>query len=549
MDSLFRSSSSSSSNKIAELALLKRYRAAFMQSREAILFFRHGRIIDGNPSALALLAIEDRAQLSALDILCFSPPTQPNGRCSEALGNAYIQQAFNQGEVALEWWLCDLNGREFPAEIMLYRLKLPDGVVLQATIRDISEREAQRNALLQREKDLLDVHRIAQIGNWVTDFESGEIRWCEQIYHIFGRTRDEQITHDLFIQAVHPDDRERVQTAFNSAMRGAPYEVIHRIVRPDGQERTVHERGQIEFDPQGRALRMLGTVQDITQQTSLENNLRRLVAILDSTSDFITMHGPDGAMLYMNNAGRRFNGLPTTCVNKGDDLQGGWQRDGLPEETGSISATIRRFHPEWAAQRIEQEAMPTALRDGLWQGETALLTPYGEEVPVSQVIIVHYDDSGRVAQTSSMIRDISAQKRLEAQLAHSAVTDHLTGIYNRKRFDVEVDKALARRRRSGVNTALILLDIDYFKLVNDTYGHDVGDQVLIDITRLLQQHLRVQDLLARWGGEEFVMLLPDTTLADGCQLAERLRQLIAEHAFSAGAITASLGVTLLPSRA
>ncbi|MDP3535396.1 MAG: sensor domain-containing diguanylate cyclase, partial [Halomonas sp.] len=280
-------------------------------------------------------------------------------------------------------------------------------------------------------------------------------------------------------------------------------------------------------------------------QTNLENNLRRLVAILDSTSDLITMHGPDGAMLYMNNAGRRFHGLPTTCMKKGDDLQCGWQRYGLPEETGSISATIRRFHPEWAAQRIEQEAMPTALRDGLWQGETALLTPYGEEVPVSQVIIVHYDDSGRVAQTSSMIRDISAQKRLEAQLAHSAVTDHLTGIYNRKRFDEEVDKALARRRRSGVNTALILLDIDHFKLVNDTYGHDVGDQVLIDITRLLQRHLRVQDLLARWGGEEFVMLLPDTTLADGCQLAERLRQLIAEHTFSAGAITASLGVTLL----
>ncbi|MDP3535473.1 MAG: diguanylate cyclase, partial [Halomonas sp.] len=473
------------SNKIAELALLKRYRAVFMQSREAILFFRHGRIIDANPSALALLAIEDRAQLPALDILCFSPPTQPNGQCSEALGNAYIQQAFSQSEVALEWWLRDLNGREFPADIMLYRLKLPDGVVLQATIRDISEREAQRNALLQREKDLLDVHRIAQIGNWVSDFESGEIRWCEQVYHIFGRPRDEPITHDLFLLAVHPGDRERVQAAFNSAMRGAPYEVIHRIVRPDGQERTVHERGQIEFDSHGRALRMLGSVQDITEQTNLENNLRRLVAILDSTSDLITMHGPDGAMLYMNNAGRRFHGLPTTCVKKGDDLKCGWQRYGLPKETGSLSATIRRFHPEWAAQRIEQEALPTALRDGLWQGETALLTSSGEEVPVSQVIIVHYDDSGRVAQTSSMIRDISAQKRLEAQLAHSAVTDHLTGIYNRKRFDEEVDKALARRRRSGVNTALILLDIDHFKLVNDTYGHDVGDQVLIDITRLL----------------------------------------------------------------
>lgn len=534
------------SNKNAELALLKCYRAAFMQSREAILFFKHGRITDCNPSALALLAIEDRSQLAELDILCFSPPIQPNGQCSEALGNVYIQQALSQGQVALEWWLRDLTGREFPAEIMLYRLKLPDGDVLQATIRDISEREAQRKALLQREKDLLDAHRIAQLGNWVSDFQSGEIRWCEQIYHIFGRSRDEKITHDLFLRAVHPDDLERVQAAFNDAMRGAPYELIHRILRPDGQERTVHERGQIEFDPQGRALRMLGTVQDITEQTNLEHNLRRLVAILDSTSDYITMHGPDGTMLYMNNAGRRFHGLPTTSVKKDWDPQHGWQRYGLPEETGSIAATIRRFHPEWAAQRIEQEAMPAALRNGLWQGETALLNPYGEEVPVSQVIIVHYDDNGRVVQTSSMIRDISEQKRLEAQLEHSAITDHLTGAFNRKRFDEEVDKALARRRRSGVTTSLILMDIDHFKLINDTYGHDVGDQVLIEITRLLQQHLRIPDLLARWGGEEFVMLLPDTTLADAYQLAERLRQLIAEHTFSAvGSITASLGVTAL----
>lgn len=534
------------SNKNAELALLKRYRAAFMQSREAMLFFKHGRITDCNPAALTLLAIKDPQLLANLEVIRFAPATQPNGQCSVMLGNASIQAALWQGQVALTAWLRDLDGREFPAEIMLYRLKLPEGDLLQATIRDISEREAQRKALLQREQDLLEAHRIAQLGNWVSDCCSGEIRWCEQIYHIFGRQRDETITHSVFMQCVHPDDRERVQTAFDIAMRGAPYEVIHRVIRPDGQVRTVHERGQVEFDTHGRALRMLGTVQDITEQTRLEHNLRRLVAIFDSTSDYITMHGPDGTMLYMNNAGRRFHGLPTTSVKEDWHPQYGWQRYGLPEETGSISETIRRFHPEWAAQRIEQEAMPAALRDGIWQGETALLNPQGEEVPVSQVIIVHYDDHGRVVQTSSMIRNISEQKRLEAQLEHSAITDHLTGAFNRKRFDEEAIKALARRQRNNIHTALILLDIDHFKLIYDTFGHAVGDQVLIDLTQLLKQQLRVPDLLARWGGEEFVMLLPDTTLEAARALAERLRQLIAKHAFNVvGDITASLGVTAL----
>lgn len=533
----------------AELTLLQRYQAVYLQSREAIVFFKHGRIVDCNPAALALLAVPDVSAFAALDIMRFAPVNQPNGQYSAILGRAAIQAARRQGQTAITAWLRDLAGREFPAEIMLYRLKLPGDDLLQATIRDISEREAQREALLQREKDLLEVHRIAQLGNWVSDFRSGEIRWCEQVYQIFGRQRDDTITHALFIQSVHPDDRKRVEAAFKAALGGAPYDVVHRVVRPDGSVRTVHERGQIEFNIHGRALRMLGTVKDITEQTNLEQNLRRLVAIFDSTSDYITMHGPDGTLLYMNNAGRRFHHLPATSVEEDWHPQHGWQRYGLPKETGSIAETVRRFHPEWAAQYIEQEAIPAALRDGIWQGETALLSPQGEEVPVSQVIIVHYDDNGRVVQTSSMIRNISEQKRLEAQLAHSAITDHLTGAFNRKRFDEEAIKALARRQRNGVNTALILLDIDHFKQINDTFGHAAGDQVLIDLTKLLRQQLRVPDLLARWGGEEFVMLLPDTTHHAASALAERLRQLIAAHSFQGvEGITASLGVTTLAAK-
>ncbi|MDR5898676.1 diguanylate cyclase [Halomonas vilamensis] len=529
-----------------DIALLRRYRAAFTQSREAILFFQHGRIFDCNPAALALFRIQDPTQLAKLDIVKLSPPTQPSGQRSDMESTAHIRLAFNTGQAFFDWQMRDLNGREFPAEVMLYRLDLPEGTVLQATVRDISEQEAQRQALLQRKQDLLEAQRIARLGNWVSDFERGEIRWCEQIYQMFGRPLGEPITHAIFMQAVHPDDRERVQAAFDAALRGAPYDITHRVVPPDGNVRTVHERGQIEFGPKGQARRMIGTVQDITEQKTLEHNLRRLVAILDSTSDFITMHGPDGGMLYMNSAGRRFHGLPAASVSDEWNPEQGWRRHALPQATRSIAETIRFFHPEWAAQRIEQKAMPTALRAGIWQGESALLNPDGDEVPVSQVIIVHYDEHGNVDQTSTMIRDISEQKHLEAELARNAITDHLTGAFNRKRFDEEIEKALARRRRNGVSTALILLDIDHFKPVNDTHGHDVGDQVLVELTQLIQNSLRVPDFLARWGGEEFVLLLPDTGMSEAHYLAERLRQLIASHRFGVvGTITASLGVTIL----
>ncbi|MGM0522317.1 MAG: PAS domain S-box protein, partial [Pseudomonadota bacterium] len=427
-----------------DIALLRRYRAAFTQSREAILFFQHGRICDCNPAALALFRIQDSTQLAKLDITNLSPPMQPSGQRSEVAGNIQIKQAFNTGQAFFAWQMRDLDGREFPADVMLYRLDLPEGTVLQATIRDISEQQAQRQALLRRKQDLLEAQRIARLGNWISDFERGEIHWCEQIYQMFGRPLGEPITHAIFMQAVHPDDRERVQAAFDAALHGAPYDIIHRVVHPDGSVRTVHERGQIEFGPKGQARRMIGTVQDITEQKTLEHNLRRLVAILDSTSDFITMHGPDGGMLYMNSAGRCFHGLPAASVSDEWDPEQGWRRHALPQATRSIAETIRLFHPERAAQRIEQEAMPTALRDGIWQGESALLNPDGVEVPVSQVIIVHYDEDGNVDQTSTMIRDITEQKRLEAELEHNAITDHLTGAFNRKRFDEEMEKALAR---------------------------------------------------------------------------------------------------------
>ena len=388
----------------SDSALLHRYRAAFLQSREAIVFFKHGRIYDCNPAAFTLFAIPEESDPSVLDIVHLSPAIQPDGTSSKEQGNALIAQTLAHGRCFFEWRLRDLNGRIFSAEIMLYRLNLPEeGTLLQATIRDISEREAQQNALLQRERDLLEAQRIARLGNWVSDFVTGEIRWCEQIYEMFGRQQDETITHDIFMQSIHPEDRHSVQAAFSAALKGAPYDVIHRVVRTNGSVRTLHERGQVEFNERGRAQRMIGTVQDITEQ-----------------------------------------------------------------------------------------------------------------------------------------------KRLEDELARNAVTDHLTGAYNRKRFDEEIEKTLARRRRNGVLSALIMLDIDHFKPVNDTYGHDVGDDVLVTLTQLIQSNLRVPDLLARWGGEEFVIILPDTDMLEARHLAERLRSLIANYRFEViDQLTVSLGVTTL----
>jgi len=132
------------------------------------------------------------------------------------------------------------------------------------------------------------------------------------------------------------------------------------------------------------------------------------------------------------------------------------------------------------------------------------------------------------------------RKDLELQ----SITDPLTQIYNRLKFDNALEKELSRVRRYGVDLSLIMFDIDYFKKLNDTFGHLTGDAVLIGITQLVSQKIRALDVFARWGGEEFMVLLPETNLKGAIKMAEKLRGIIEEETFEkTGKVTCSFGVT------
>lgn len=124
-----------------------------------------------------------------------------------------------------------------------------------------------------------------------------------------------------------------------------------------------------------------------------------------------------------------------------------------------------------------------------------------------------------------------------------AYKDYLTQIYNRQMFDKLYIKEIENKKRHGEYLSLIILDIDHFKEVNDTYGHNVGDQVLIALTKIISENLRVNDIFARWGGEEFVILLPRTDKATAFKKAKELRQLIDEHQNKIPHFTVSFGVT------
>ena len=145
--------------------------------------------------------------------------------------------------------------------------------------------------------------------------------------------------------------------------------------------------------------------------------------------------------------------------------------------------------------------------------------------------------------------DITKIKEMEEELKRLSVTDQLTQIYNRVKFHQALEEEIKRQRRYETDLTIIMFDIDHFKRVNDTYGHDVGDKILVGLVNLVQQCIRETDIFSRWGGEEFMILLPHTSLDNAVKLAERIRvKVMAYHFEVVGAVTCSFGVSELLSR-
>ena len=166
----------------------------------------------------------------------------------------------------------------------------------------------------------------------------------------------------------------------------------------------------------------------------------------------------------------------------------------------------------------------------------------GEEFWLDTNIVPLRDAHGRVTHFATIGRDLSATKRLQQELRLMASTDPLTGLLNRRRFLEQAESEFLRSQRYRHELAAVMLDIDHFKAINDTHGHFAGDQVLIAMSRATENLLRGTDILGRWGGEEFVILMPETPLAGAAILAERLREVLARLAV--GTTTGTLHFTI-----
>jgi diguanylate cyclase (GGDEF)-like protein/PAS domain S-box-containing protein len=281
----------------------------------------------------------------------------------------------------------------------------------------------------------------------------------------------------------------------------------------------------------GRISHFVSTGRDVTDRIRAEKARARLVTILESTTDFVATADAEGRLLYLNRAGRKMLGLG--------------------EEHNIAGMRLSSCHSAWGAQHLTRDALPTAARDGVWEGENSLRGDPDQDIPVSQVILAHRGEGGELAFFSTIARDITERKRYETELRHQATHDSLTGLPNRTLLVDRLDAEISRAKRQSLRFALLFLDLDNFKRVNDGLGHVAGDTLLKEVARRLQSCLRPNDTICRYGGDEFVLLIGDLAgLESALAVINKLRagfdsaiQVAGQEVYAAF----SIGIALYPN--
>ncbi len=507
---------------------LQMYKAVFESSRDAVTLTTENGYLDCNPAALTLYEVPDRATFTRYYTPAkLSPPYQPDGRPSEEAAQAYIQQAFEQGQAFFEWEHRSTSGHTFPTEILFSRVDLEEGPILQAVMRDISEQKAAFEKI-RRARDRAETYfEQVRVMMLVLD-TNGRVtainqRGCE----VLGLEREAVLGSDWITRFVRGGELDHIAQIFDDLKTGRegvpdyPDYHEHEILTASGERRFVAFHNTMLYDTRGGIEGILASGEDVTHRRELEAE-QRLLATAFQTSQALMITDPSGTIERVNAAFTQITGYePAEAIGANPKILASGEHDAA-------------FYAALWRQLNEQDH---------WEGEIWNRRKNGEIYPQWESITAVRDEQGKVARYVAVFHEITEQKRLEAELARLATHDSLTDLYNRAKLYELLEQARRECNRYGTPFSVILFDIDHFKAVNDRYGHQAGDEVLRELARRVNSALREPDAVGRWGGEEFLVLATHTGARGAAELAERLRQIVARTPFEGvGSVTISLGV-------
>ena len=360
---------------------------------------------------------------------------------------------------------------------------------------------------------------------------------------------------DGWSERVHPDDRDRAAAAYREAVTsGTPYRDEYRLLDADGNERWFHDRTIVVRDAQGAPLEIQGVIHDITDRKNAEQALVDSEARLRAAeARYRTLVEQLPLAIYVNDLDDASTPLyrsPATETITGRSPA---------EWTGTPALLAEIVHPD-DRERVLAELAAAAADGAALSTEYRIVRPDGSIVWVLDESAVVYDEDAGRARRQGYLLDMTAHRTAEEQLAHVAEHDPLTGLPNWAMFQQRVREAVVRAETAGRGAAVLLVDLDDFKLVNDSFGHAAGDALVVEAARRLVETVGDASAVSRLGGDEFAILLADldpgrdgsgTGLAADA-MADRARAALRAPAEIAGTeiyCPASVGISLYPEDA
>lgn len=440
------------------------------------------------------------------------------------------------------------DGRHFPADLQATPLRDADGALAGAviTLRDLTEERAQQGRLARYHSLLEKTNRLARVGAWSYDVISGELWWSDITCRLFGRPDEHRPALDeAFSHFPEGEPRQELLAAFGRCLRsGLRYDLELPMRTVDGDERRVRVMGEPEYDGE-QPVRALGAIQDVTELHAAEAASREREARLSGISrnapgvpfELHYRHATGEARIpYLGDRAPQILGVgqQEVAADFGPLLQ-----RVVPEDRAALLTVLRERAEDTPGEpldfRIDFTEADGAIRREWLQ---AVATP---ETRADGLVIWR-----------GFLTNITRRKRMEAELRHLAYYDGLTGLPNRLLLEDHLARTVMHARSAGTGVAVLYLDVDDFKDINDGWGHGVGDDALRALAERVAGEMPDETLLARIGGDELVLVLEPAEEATVITLVERLRASLhspvaaGRHGF---ALRLSIGVARYPQEA
>jgi diguanylate cyclase (GGDEF)-like protein/PAS domain S-box-containing protein len=403
-----------------------------------------------------------------------------------------------------------------------------------ASLASIAIEKIQANLALKASDEQMQlVLAGAELGFWDWNIVTGKVdrneRWATMLGYTF---KEIALTTKQWADFVHQEDRERVSQSINDVLEGRSkaHSLEYRMLTKTGGYIWIHDQANVmQRHSNGKPLRMSGIYSDVTNRKLAEEKLKLAASVFSHAGESIIITDILGKIIDVNNA---------------FTVTSGYNREEAIGKNPRILKSGRQ------STEFYDDMWQALLKEGHWHGELWNRHKNGEVYAEIKTISAVRDEYGITSHYVSLGNDITPMKEHQSQLERIAHYDVLTNLPNRSLLADRLSQAMLQCSRHQQSLAVVFLDLDGFKAVNDTYGHDIGDKLLIELSARMKVALREGDNLARIGGDEFVAVLADLTTVEDCKpVLERLLLAASDPISIDGIvlnISASIGVTIYP---